>query len=154
MSANGSHMIRPVITPKIKLPLDSSMAYSECINAGKSKYNEDQASVFIGQLRLKSDPVTGAVNKPITYLYIGLFDGHGGPGCAIKASKELQQIVHEGLDDALENIVAAHKVEQQGEERPGQLCARFVSHCHIPDCNTSFLLICACMHEGRQFAKI
>ena len=49
--------------------------------------------------------------KPINYLYIGLFDGHGGPGCALKASKELQQIVHEGLDDALEYIVKAHKAE-------------------------------------------
>jgi serine/threonine protein phosphatase PrpC len=25
--------------------------------------------------------------KPINYLYVGLFDGHGGPGCALKASK-------------------------------------------------------------------
>ena len=43
--------------------------------------------------------------KPIQYLYIGLFDGHGGPGAAIKASKELHQIVHEGLEDVIEYLI-------------------------------------------------
>ena len=32
----------------------------------------------------------------------------------VKASKELQQIVHEGLDDALEYIVKAHRAEMEG----------------------------------------
>ena len=43
--------------------------------------------------------------KPIKYLYIALFDGHGGPGVAIKASKELHQIVHEGLEDVVEYLI-------------------------------------------------
>ena len=43
--------------------------------------------------------------RPIRYLYIGLFDGHGGPGVAIKASKELHQIVHEGLEDVIEYLI-------------------------------------------------
>ena len=90
--------------PKIKLPVES-IGYAECINAGKSRYNEDQASIILKQLRPKSSPT------PINYLYIGLFDGHGGPGCALKASKELHQIVHEGFEDALEQIVAAYKME-------------------------------------------
>ena len=104
MSANSSHFQRPIIVPKIKLPLES-IGYAECINAGKSRYNEDQASIILKQLRPKSSPT------PINYLYIGLFDGHGGPGCALKASKELHQIVHEGFEDALEQIVGAYKRE-------------------------------------------
>ena len=43
--------------------------------------------------------------KTIRYLYIGLFDGHGGPGAAIKASKELHQIVHEGLEDVVNYLI-------------------------------------------------
>ena len=43
--------------------------------------------------------------RPIRYLYVGLFDGHGGPGVAIKASKELHQIVHEGLEDVIEYLI-------------------------------------------------
>ena len=34
-----------------------------------------------------------------------MFDGHGGPGAALKASKELHQIVHEGLEDVAEYLV-------------------------------------------------
>ena len=104
MSANSSHFQRPIIVPKIKLPVES-IGYAECINAGKSRYNEDQASIILKQLRPKSS------QTPINYLYIGLFDGHGGPGCALKASKELHQIVHEGFEDALEQIVGAYKRE-------------------------------------------
>ena len=94
-------------------PLET-IGYAEVINAGKSRYNEDQACIFQGQLRPKSDLGSMETAKSINYLYIGLFDGHGGPGCAVKASKELQQIVHEGLDDALDHIVKAHRVEMEG----------------------------------------
>lgn len=86
--------------------LDAGIGYAEVINAGKSRYNEDQASIFQGQLRPR-----GNTMKAFNYLYVGLFDGHGGPGCAIKASKELQQIIHEGLEDALDYIVEAYKAE-------------------------------------------
>ena len=116
-SANANHGVRPVVLPKSKLIVES-IGYAEAINAGKSRYNEDQACIFQGQLRPKSD--LGSSEKkaqPINYLYFGLFDGHGGPGCAVKASKELQQIVHEGLDDALDYIVRAHKAEVEGDNK-------------------------------------
>ncbi len=103
------------------------MGYAETINAGKSRYNEDQASVFLGKAwhlclyRIRYHfpagelwPKSEGISNPIPYLYVGLFDGHGGPGCAVKASKELQQIVHEGLDDALDFIVSAHNSEVIG----------------------------------------
>ena len=73
--------------------------------------------LFAGELWPKSVNGNSADEGPIPYLYIGLFDGHGGPGCAVKASKELHQIVHEGLDDALEFIVAAHKSEELGKTK-------------------------------------
>ena len=72
------------------------------INAGKSRFNEDQSCIFRGQLR---PPKSEAYNleaedgsvKPINYLYIGLFDGHGGPGCALKASKGTIHILFQNL---------------------------------------------------------
>ena len=39
-----------------------------------------QATVIEGQL-------VGMNGVAIPYLYLGLFDGHGGAGCAIKARK-------------------------------------------------------------------
>ena len=107
-----SHYQRPVVVPKAKiLPDFESIGYAEVINAGKSRYNEDQASIVLSQLRPKSS------DRSINYLYIGLFDGHGGPGCAVKASKELHQIVHEGLEDVLEKIMFAFKKEQEGTKQ-------------------------------------
>ena len=82
------------------------------------RYNEDQAQCVIGNINI---PPKSQINnnirraylgdqnrclmKPIRYIYIGLFDGHGGPGAAIKASKELHQIVHEGLEDVVEYLI-------------------------------------------------
>lgn len=113
MLTNASHANRPIVIPKTKLTPLEAIGYAEVINAGKSRYNEDQACIYQGQLRPKSSNDL-AGQKAINYLYIGLFDGHGGPGCAVKASKELQQIVHEGLDDALDYIVKAHRAEMEG----------------------------------------
>ena len=111
LSEYFSHYQRPVVVPKANIlpaAFEASLGYAEVINAGKSRYNEDQASIILSQLRPKSSDIL------INYLYIGLFDGHGGPGCAVKASKELHQIVHESLEDALEKIMFAFKKEQEG----------------------------------------
>ena len=48
VTANANHEERPVIQPKVKLPVDEGIGYAEVINAGKSKYNEDQTSIFQG----------------------------------------------------------------------------------------------------------
>ncbi len=61
------------------------MGYAEVINAGKSRYNEDQASVAKGRL-------LGVNGVAIPYLYVGVFDGHGGTGAAIKVSGKLNII--------------------------------------------------------------
>jgi serine/threonine protein phosphatase PrpC len=86
-----------------------------------SRYNEDQVQCAIGEISIPHKSLYKIQNnntrkayladknrgvlRPIRYLYIGLFDGHGGPGVAIKASKELHQIVHEGLEDVIEYLI-------------------------------------------------
>ena len=49
LSVNSNHNVRPVVVPKSKLILDS-IGYAEVMNAGKSRYNEDQSCIFRGQL--------------------------------------------------------------------------------------------------------
>ena len=49
LSVNSNQNVRPVVVPKSKLVLDS-IGYAEVMNAGKSRYNEDQACIFRGQL--------------------------------------------------------------------------------------------------------
>ena len=75
------------------------------------RHNEDQATCVVGSLNIPpSSQINNNTKKScrvengrspsftsIQYIYIGLFDGHGGTGAALKASKELHQIVHEGL---------------------------------------------------------
>ena len=70
MLANSNHGVRPIVVPKSKLALES-IGYAEVINAGKSRYNEDQACIFKGELRPKSGLGSNQSAKPINYLYIG-----------------------------------------------------------------------------------
>merc|ERR1711884_580696 len=44
-NANANHGVRPVVLPKSKLIVET-IGYAEAINAGKSRYNEDQACIF------------------------------------------------------------------------------------------------------------
>lgn len=102
VTAFASHFNRPVITPRTAA-LPEGVGYAEAINAGKSKHNEDQATVIEGRL-------VGMNGVAIPYLYVGLFDGHGGAGCAIKVSKELHAILHEGLEDVLPYMAFPEKM--------------------------------------------
>ena len=72
--------------------------------------------------------------KPIQYLYIGLFDGHGGPGAAIKASKELHQIVHEGLEDVIEYLIRCDLEDFESKtnelETEGNYYLQLYIYCH------------------------
>lgn len=96
----ASHFKRPVVGSKGPLPAE--IGYAEAMNAGKSKLNEDQATVHEGQLK-------GMNGVIIPYLYVGVFDGHGGSGAAVKVAKELHGILHEGLEDVLPYMVSANK---------------------------------------------
>ena len=66
--------------------------------------------------------------KPIKYLYIPLFDGHGGPGVAIKASKELHQIVHEGLEDVVEYLIRCEEDIRDTVSSPNSNIGIFLSY--------------------------
>eukprot|EP00095_Tigriopus_kingsejongensis_P001652 maker-scaffold801_size95070-snap-gene-0.20 protein:Tk01652 transcript:maker-scaffold801_size95070-snap-gene-0.20-mRNA-1 annotation:"hypothetical protein DAPPUDRAFT_323991" len=107
LNSLGSHLSRPVATPKT--PLASGIGYAESMNAGKSKFNEDQATVHEGKLK-------GMNGVEIPYLYVGIFDGHGGWGAAIKVSKELHTMLHEGLEDILPYMVNPEKLCDQPTE--------------------------------------
>ncbi|TRY76263.1 hypothetical protein TCAL_02675 [Tigriopus californicus] len=96
----ASHFKRPVVGPRAPLPAE--IGYAEAMNAGKSKLNEDQATVHEGQLK-------GMNGVIIPYLYVGVFDGHGGAGAAVKVSKDLHGILHEGLEDVLPYMVSVNK---------------------------------------------
>ena len=56
----------------------------------------------------------GANGVSIPYLYVGLFDGHGGAGCAVKVSKELHKLLHESLDDVLPYFSDKNKEDKTG----------------------------------------
>ena len=79
------HRLRPIISATEELPLLAG--YAECINAGKSWYNEDQATA----IRNKLEPTP---NAAIPYEYFALFDGHAGVGAALRASRQLHHILH------------------------------------------------------------
>uniref|UniRef100_A0A0K2V9R8 Protein phosphatase 1Hlike [Ceratitis capitata] n=1 Tax=Lepeophtheirus salmonis TaxID=72036 RepID=A0A0K2V9R8_LEPSM len=89
--------IRQIISPRITLLAD--VGYAECVNAGKSRYNEDEACILHGKLTSANRGIS------IPYFFIGLFDGHGGPGTSVKASKELHLVVKQSLEDVLDMII-------------------------------------------------
>ncbi|XP_050314437.1 protein phosphatase 1H [Anthonomus grandis grandis] len=91
---SADHKLRPIIHPNKPLPYESG--YAECVNAGKSRWNEDQAVYRQGVLT-KS-------NIAIPYTYYGIFDGHAGVGAALCAANQLHHIIHEKLVDAQDDI--------------------------------------------------
>lgn len=61
--------------------------YAECINAGKSTWNEDQASATRGDLKLLD------INVTLPYVMFSMFDGHGGYQVALTARLHLHRII-------------------------------------------------------------
>lgn len=69
--------------------------YAECVNAGKSRWNEDQAVYRQGILSKATPNEDGSVQKfAIPYTYYGIFDGHAGVGAALCAAFQLHHIIH------------------------------------------------------------
>jgi protein phosphatase 1H len=65
------------------------------VNAGKSKWNEDQACIHRGLLtrpERSGQDKRQALSMP--YIYFGLFDGHAGVGAAVAAANQLHYIIH------------------------------------------------------------
>ncbi|KAM4797617.1 protein phosphatase 1J-like [Urocitellus parryii] len=85
-----------------------STGYTDVINTGKSRHNEDQACcevVYVEGWR----GVTGAPREPsqspgLCFYYWGLFDGHAGGGAAEMASRLLHRHIREQLKDLVETL--------------------------------------------------
>lgn len=86
LRASADHNVRPIIVPRDISIMPWNTGYAECVNSGKSEWNEDQAA-FYRQI------LTHPTNKDepgLPYTYFGIFDGHAGFGCAL-----VIQVIHQ-----------------------------------------------------------
>lgn len=88
-SVYSDHKMRPVLHSNFSA-LPFGAGYAECINAGKSRQNEDQAVCHQGVLLCTYG---SREKKFIPYTYYGLFDGHGGTGAALAAANQLHHLL-------------------------------------------------------------
>lgn len=100
LKASADHNVRPIIVPRDISVLPWSTGYAECVNSGKSEWNEDQAAF---QRHILSHPSKQYPDLP--YTYFGVFDGHAGYGAALAASQQFQHILHEKLVDVLDLLM-------------------------------------------------
>ncbi|KAG5344642.1 PPM1H phosphatase, partial [Acromyrmex heyeri] len=84
---SADHRVRPIIVPRDLSRLPWCAGYAECINAGKSTWNEDQASATRGDLKLSD------VNVTLPYVMFSMFDGHAGYQVALTARLHLHRII-------------------------------------------------------------
>lgn len=89
LAVYSDHKMRPVLHSNFAA-LPYNAGYAECINAGKSKHNEDQAVCLQGVLLCN---IGWARKEYIPYTYYGLFDGHGGTGAALAAASQLHHLL-------------------------------------------------------------
>ncbi|XP_059800558.1 protein phosphatase 1M-like isoform X1 [Hypanus sabinus] len=124
--------VRPVVFPPRNKKLPWSTGYAEVVNAGKSIFNEDQATckqlILKNRINIDEDwvflcPSEEPQNQEIMATYWGLFDGHSGPVAAIQASKHLHHCIKEQLEEIF-NVISKpsttsppiHLMEQTGKE--------------------------------------
>lgn len=100
LKASADHNVRPIIVPRDISILPWNTGYAECVNSGKSEWNEDQAA---SQRHVLSHPSKQYPDLP--YTYFGIFDGHAGYGAALAASQQFQHILHEKLVDVLDLLM-------------------------------------------------
>uniref|UniRef100_A0A2M4AQB9 Putative serine/threonine phosphatase n=1 Tax=Anopheles triannulatus TaxID=58253 RepID=A0A2M4AQB9_9DIPT len=97
VKASADHNVRPIIVPRDLMVLPWNIGYAECVNSGKSKWNEDQASFH--QQRL-THPQRKYPDLP--YTYVGIYDGHAGYGAALAAANQFHHILHQRLVDIID----------------------------------------------------
>ncbi|TDG39166.1 hypothetical protein AWZ03_014410 [Drosophila navojoa] len=110
LRASANHNVRPIIVPRDLNLLPWGTGYAECINSGKSKWNEDQAA-FCRQVL--TDPEKKYPDLP--YTYFGIFDGHAGYGAALAASHQFHDILHEMLVDCSELLLPRDQVNDNSK---------------------------------------
>ncbi|XP_013111891.2 protein phosphatase 1H [Stomoxys calcitrans] len=106
LKASADHNVRPIIVPRDINMLPWGTGYAECVNSGKSEWNEDQGA-FCRQIL--SDPTHQYPDLP--YTYFGIFDGHAGYGAALAASHQFHHILHEKLVDCIELLLPREGME-------------------------------------------
>lgn len=89
LAVYSDHKMRPVLHSNFAA-LPYNAGYAECINAGKSKNNEDQAVCLQGVLLCR---ISVTRKEYVPYTYYGLFDGHGGTGAALAAANQLHHLL-------------------------------------------------------------
>lgn len=71
LRASADHNVRPIIVPRDITIMPWTTGYAECVNSGKSEWNEDQAAFY-------RQVLTHPTNKDepgLPYTYFGIFDG-------------------------------------------------------------------------------
>ncbi|XP_030379320.1 protein phosphatase 1H [Scaptodrosophila lebanonensis] len=113
LRASADHNVRPIIVPRDINLLPWGTGYAECVNSGKSEWNEDQGA-FCRQVL--SDPEHKHPDLP--YTYFGIFDGHAGYGAALAASHQFHHILHEKLVDCIELLLPRDSDNENAKVNP------------------------------------
>lgn len=119
---SADHQIRPIILPRdlSRLPWDSG--YAECINAGKSTWNEDQAAchqdiaIQSSHFEEGSSEFYDTTDCGIPWVYFGMFDGHAGNAVAVAAAEQLHHIIGENLKQVADLLIALEFGIQKSDE--------------------------------------
>ncbi|XP_058128250.1 protein phosphatase 1H [Anopheles ziemanni] len=111
LKASADHNVRPIIVPRDISLLPWNTGYAECVNSGKSKWNEDQAAFH---RQVLSHPSKQYHDLP--YTYFGIYDGHAGYGAALAAANQFHYILHEKLVDVIDLLMP--RVESEGGGLP------------------------------------
>lgn len=72
LRASADHNVRPIIVPRDISIMPWNTGYAECVNSGKSEWNEDQAAFYRTILKHP----TNNDEPGLPYTYFGIFDGN------------------------------------------------------------------------------
>lgn len=118
---SADHQIRPIILPRDVSRLAWKSGYAECINAGKSLRNEDQAACYQDVLIKKSASVqandanseteNASLSDKLPWVYFGIFDGHAGTAVAVAAAAQLHNIIGDKLRQISDILIALEFID-------------------------------------------
>lgn len=97
IKVSADHQIRPIILPQYNSHLPWDTGYAECINAGKSATNEDQAVCYQSIIPANFDEEDEDMMFTIPWTYFAVFDGHAGNSTSVAVANTLHMIVFEEL---------------------------------------------------------
>ncbi|XP_055616164.1 protein phosphatase 1H [Toxorhynchites rutilus septentrionalis] len=112
LKASADHNVRPIIVPRDMSLLPWNTGYAECVNSGKSEWNEDQAAFH---RQVLSHPSRQYHDLP--YTYFGIYDGHAGYGAALAASNQFHHILHEKLVDIIDLLMPRVEGDDQLQQQ-------------------------------------